>query len=168
VNANDIIKAIAKAFPLHPVPIVSGLFQTQAGDELYMGKITVEEAAEAKERDRRRPWNEYSDKDLRRLDAAMAHQVPEGFVFFLPAYLCAVLRYLDNPAADEWDDFTCHVTFLVTSGSDYNLARLELLTSSQREAVAHFLEYIAKHGGEFNAEHAARALEIYWRKPNRS
>lgn len=164
-TAVEIIEDIRKVFPLRPVPD-SGLFAAQAGDAAWLGQITDEEAEAMAARDQRRPWNEYCDDDLRALDAAMSHQVAEGFVYFLPAYLCAALRLLSAGELDEMDQFVNKTTFQVTERDPYNLSRLKLLTQPQRAAVIDFLEFVAAHADEFEADIARKALDRFWLKPD--
>jgi hypothetical protein len=166
VDARQIIEVIERAFPLQPVPPI-GLYQTHCADQLYMGYISEMKAAEAPGKDRSRTWNAYTDDEIRALNVAMPHQSPEGFVYFLPAYLCAALRQLALGSDFHDDDMlvtnTCS-SLRNPKNDEYLLQRYALLTQAQREAVILFLEYVAASPDDYNAAQARKALGRYWRR----
>jgi hypothetical protein len=144
MNARAVIEMISRAFPLEPVP-APGLYATHAGDQLYMGNISQE---------------------IRMLNCAMAHQSPEGFVYFLPAYLCVAVRQLEAGDVEDRNMLVCDACFQVGNpGKDeYQLRRLARLTDAQRRAIIAFLEYIVGHADAHESVQARKALERYWRK----
>jgi hypothetical protein len=135
-------------------------------DALYFGRISEAECATAPSRDARRPWNEYSDEQLAGLDAAMAHQEADGFVYYLPAYLCAAVRRLQRDDLDRWSDLVSHAVFQVTDTSDYSRMRFRRLSAAQRAAVVKFLEYAEQHADPSVADQAYKSLDRYWKNPN--
>jgi len=158
----QLIKLIKAAFPLRPVP-GAGLYETHASDQLYMRYITEAEAKVATARDHGRIWTEYSDDELAGLTIALAHLVPEGFVYFLPAYLCAALRRLESHEDENSSDMLVTDTcFYVSSHDDYQQRRIRLFTADQRRAIVAFLESVAASDDFFNAPLARKALDRFW------
>lgn len=165
MKAKAVIEMISRAFPREPVPS-PGLYATHCADQLYMGAITDEEAKIGSAKDQGRTWPEYGDDEIRVLNCAMAHQQPEGFVYFLPAYLCAAVRQLDAGDREDRNMLVCDACFQVGNpGKDeYQLRRLARLNHAQRRAIIAFLDYIVVQADMFEAEQARKALERYWRK----
>jgi hypothetical protein len=147
MEAAELIETITAAFPLAPIPEV-GPHQSHASDALDIGKIAGQEFVTASARDAGRTWQQYADEELARLDAAMAHLPIEGFIYYLPAYLCAAVRHVSRDIFDSWSVFVGHACFQVTGRSDYQLARFRKFTAAQEKAVVHFLEFLVDHADD--------------------
>ncbi len=98
----------------------------------------------------------------------MAHLQPEGFIYYLPAYLCAAVRHVSRNIFDSWSVFVGHACFQVTCRSDYQLSRFRRLTAAQENAVVHFLEFMVDRADDHDAELARKALDRFWKNPLRN
>jgi len=166
MDARELIETITAAFPLKPVPAV-GPQATHASDALHFGRITESEQEAAAAKDAGRTWQQYSDEELASLDAALAHLQIDGFIYYLPAYLCAAVRYASRNVDDPWSLFVCQACFQVTNRSDYQLQRYQRLTATQTNAVIRFLEFMVENADDHEAERARKALDRYWTNPKR-
>jgi hypothetical protein len=166
MNARELIETITAAFPLKPVP-AAGPQATHASDAVHFGKITESELEAATAKDAHRTWQQYPDEELAMLDAALAHLQIEGFIYYLPAYLCAAVRHASRNIDDPWSMFVCQTCFQVTGRSDYQLQRFQRLTATQSNAVIRFLEFMVENADDHEAERARKALNRYWLNPKR-
>ena len=103
-------------------------------------------------------WKDMTDADVIGLYAALAFLSPEGFRYFIPAYLSYCLRNPESPEAVVDSTVWAFLpTMFVSSLQDYVASKFSLLDDAQRAAVEAFLEAMVP----FNQD-AGRALE-YWR-----
>jgi len=83
-----------------------------------------------------RPWTEFDDIPALRYHSDALHLfAPLAFVYYLPAFIRATLR--DSKSADLIPDTIVRTIELEFGNA--SRGRLELLTSSQRAVLAHFL-----------------------------
>jgi hypothetical protein len=94
---------------------------------------------------------------------------PQGWHFYLPAYLGRALALLGADLLTTWlpGSVIFHLTFPPASkGLDwYRLERFKQLSAEEERAVVAFLEFVATNpinGVDSYAKEAARALKRYW------
>jgi hypothetical protein len=152
------------------------LHQSQLTDQSMSRRIHGGEWREAGRRDPELDWREVPGDALDECDAALAHFTPESWRFYLPAYLS---RSLAQFSAPRHETTMLHmVLFHLTCDKKYDLgmrsyvlARYQLLTPAQHQAVRHFLELVMQeslHLVETTNDYyqtyadAQTALESYW------
>ena len=97
-------------------------------------------------------------------DAALSHATPQGWCFYLPAYMRRALELLET---DLWspDSVVFHLTYRHDSRS-HLLPRFTLLDAVQQNAIVAFLEYVRDHPRDmYRSKAAAEALISYWALP---
>ena len=164
MDCSQVIALIEEAFPLGPRPHMT-LAQAHLADDSMAREITDVEWKAAADSDGQKNWRDYSDDDLLARKSALAHLEPDGFVYYLPAFLCFALRHY----RDEWTNHAWSLSgsavFFVTERSPYMLTRYERFTPAQRDAVVSFLEFIAQEGQWSESQQAEKALKRYWKNP---
>ena len=147
------------------------LHQAQLADQGISRKITDEEWAAALAKDRESEWYEVNPTAIDECDASLSHLSPTGWRFYLPAYMLRAMELLELPVHKAWvPGNVVHSLALNTKHSGlkrYALARYEILTPAQVDAVAAFLTYVRdfEHEENYSREDAARALSKYWELP---
>ncbi len=107
-------------------------------------------------------WRDVPDEIVERNNASLCFFSPEGYQFYLPAFLTWVLR---NFATSN--SFTVDSTiYSLEPGSgklaDFARSKYSLLDRRQRAAVSDFLLYLKSHGqGLVDEDAVARALRVW-------
>lgn len=149
-----------------------GIHQAEALD----GYASKDEQEAARRLDCDTDWRDVPDAVIARSTAAFSFCDPEGWRFYLPAYMRFVLRHprSTSPALDlvlstltmGWDASELGRSgdaFVVDEASRaFRLERYGTLTPAQVRAVRDFLRYLAEHEDEARAREARVALGIYW------
>ena len=145
------------------------LHQAQLADQSMSRDITDEERRAARDRDSQLDWREVPGVYLDECDAALSQLSPQGWHFYLPAYLRRALELLEADLLSSWlpGSVIFHLTFAPASkGLDwYRLERFKQLSAEQERAVGAFLEFVVTNAGNGDpsyAKDAARALKRYW------
>jgi hypothetical protein len=121
------------------------------------GRITIHEAevidnyGSAAERtaasklDAEERWERVPDEDIEACTTALCHLDPEGWRYYLPAYMIWSLKHF-RVSDSIVSDFTIYTFGPSSSDSpldDYNMARFRLLNQAQSRAVCRFLRSMA-------------------------
>lgn len=148
------------AFPQLPQPEMT-LQQGELLDYALDREISEEEWAAAQASGYGITWKEVSLETLLACPAALSHISEAGFVYYVPAFMCAALDHLAQPKPSTDDLFGSTVFHLTHTETGYSLSRLKLFNSDQRAAVAAFLREVADSGG-FTGDEARKGLDGYW------
>jgi hypothetical protein len=144
------------------------LHQAQLIDQSLHRDIPEEEYEEAKLLDPYSNWYEVPSADIDACEAALSHITPEGWRFYIPAYMKRAIELVDKPI---WEtDLTSSVIFHLTLPSNdplmrhYVLERFKILNEEQVQAVAMALTFFANHLSSTTdwREDATTALNSYW------
>ena len=109
-------------------------------------------------------WDRIPNADIEECTTALCHLDPEGWRYYVPAYMTWSLRHF-RVSLSNVSDYTIY-TF-DSSGSDpgmreYHLGRYRLLDESQSCAVCRFLQYMATNEAHADSWVANVALNEYW------
>ena len=111
-----------------------------------------------------RTWHALSIEELRYHDIALSCFTPQAFAYYLPAYLLAISD--DLVKADILVDSTLYYLRPRSGFIEKLRARMEALSSQQRQAVAHFAEYLRDVFPEnFHHDEPSEVAEIFKRGP---
>lgn len=106
-------------------------------------------------------WREIPSKVLEEECSALAFLSPDGFTFFLPAYLVHVIRNHRESNATQ-----STISSLYPEGGSqrkYFLSRISALNPDQRMAIRSFLEWLAKaEPSDSETWQASDALRRFW------
>jgi hypothetical protein len=132
--------------------------------EVVDGYGSDEERAAARRLDTDASWDRVPDADIEECTSALCHLDPEGWRYYVPAYMIWSLRHY-RVSSSIVSDYTIY-TF-DPSGSDarlreYKLARYRLLDRGQSQAVCRFLRHMAANDDYADARVADIALAEYW------
>ncbi|WP_157668863.1 DUF6714 family protein [Bordetella genomosp. 6] len=86
-------------------------------------EISSAEWVAAGRQDAWRSWQDYSDDELIRCEAALAHLHPAGWVYYLLAFLLFALRHCGVLSSNPAWSLASSVVFIVTHRSAYSLSR---------------------------------------------
>jgi len=168
----EVVKLIEEAFLGIMRDEKCTLHQAQLADQGMSRDITDEEWRAARDRDPQSDWRDVPSAYLDGCDAAMSHLSPQGWRFYLPAYMRRALELLDADfLSTTLPGFVIfHLTFPPTSkGIDwYRVERFKQLNVEQERAVVAFLEFVVTNAGNEDPSYskdAARALKRYWSLP---
>jgi hypothetical protein len=162
MEAEQVIAAIQKAFPLEPLPEIS-LHQAQLADQSMSREIPEHEWNEAGRADADRTWPDFGEQELMACDAALSHFDDASFVYYLPAFLLFAIRHCGVTWPHPAEPLLGSVVFSVTHRTPYTLSRFKCLSSEQRATVVAFLELVAKNGNDHDRPQAEKALSRYWK-----
>jgi hypothetical protein len=162
MDASVVTAALDGAFPLLPLPSMSP-GQAHLADQSLTRKITDQEWVAAGKPDAGRSWQEFTDDELLKYNAALAHFDEDSFVYYLPAYLRFAVRHCKVELTRSASELTGSAVFSVTHRTPYTLGRFKKLTPAQRGAVVCFLEFMAENTDPFTASEAQKALKRYWK-----
>jgi hypothetical protein len=141
---------IREAFPASPIP-------SQIISEELLYDSERQEIVDAFSG---RSWHELSTEELRYHDIALSCYTPRGFAYYLPAYLLAIVDDLER--ADILVDGTLYHLRPRAGFTEKLRARMEALSSQQRQAVAHFAEYLRDLFPEmFHHDEPSEVAEIF-------
>ena len=170
MNREAILSTIADAFRSVDRDDSYTLHEAQLTDQSMRREISAKELAEAKRLDSHQDWRDVPASSIDECDAALSHLSPEGWRFYIPAYMTRAVDLLDEPIWKTW--LPGAVVFQLTYPKDvslqsYTLERFSLLDEAQVAAVAAFLGYVAAHApaGAVLCEDAQLALKRYWALP---
>jgi uncharacterized protein DUF6714 len=165
----DVTRLIEQAFVGTKRDEECTLHQAQLADQSMSREITDEEWESARGRDSQLDWRDVPSAYLDECDAALAHLSPQGWHFYLPAYLRRALELLEVDLLSTW--LPGSVIFFLnfpppSKGLDwYRLERFKRLSTDEVRAVVAFLEYVVANPTNdvpSYSEDAARALKRYW------
>ena len=144
------------------------LHEAQLADQ-SLGRIIPEgEYSTARALDTHTKWEEIPSHFLEECDAALSHLTPEGWHFYMAAYIRRALELIDRPICETF--LPGQVVFQLTLLQDYpgigpyKLKRFRQLSESQTLVVRDFLKYVETHASADSGlqENATLALNSYW------
>jgi hypothetical protein len=139
------------------------------------GQVTVHEAevidSYGTDTERRRArrldiderWDEVPDAHIEACDNALCHLDPEGWRYYIPAYMVWSLRHFRR-SPSMTSDHTIYSFDPCSKDADlheYQMSRFRLLDHAQSRTVCRFLRYMA-NDGHADTTVAKRALRTYW------
>ena len=157
---------VHSAFPASPLPEMT-LQQGELLDYTLDREISEEEWDAAHAAGQGVTWKEVTLETLLACPAALSHISEAGFVYYVPAFICAALDHLARPVTSTDDLFGSTVFHLTHTETGYSLSRLKLFNAEQRVAVTAFLREAADAGG-FTGGEAQKGLQGYWLTPRAS
>ena len=120
----------------------------------------------ARSRDAEARWQDVAEDKLRELHDVHPFLDPEGFRFYIPAFMIWVLRHLDDET-DEHRGLNCSTIYSFKTGqpsdpwhSDQR-ERFALLNPQQSRSVCGFLRHLARYDPS-SREDAESFLAAYW------
>lgn len=148
------------------------LHEAQLTDQGMGREISAKEFADAKRLDPHQDWRDIPGAAIDECDAALSHLSPEGWRFYIPAYMIRAIEQLHQPV---WKtslpgSVVYHLTYPTKKEVPlqfYVLDRFKLLDEMQAKAVSSFLNYVAMFAPEADGirKEAQVALSRYWALP---
>jgi len=162
MKQDDLVELISKVFPSEPYPDESSIVtnrETVEGTEEY-------EIAQAF---RGKSWKGIDSDTVRYHSVALAFFTPEASRYFLPAYMTLCITNYEE--VDHATTALIGALKLPEEDKITGLTRSRFLeitnefTDEQKNAIAHFLEYISEvHGQDFPAHKPSIVLDLYWKR----
>jgi hypothetical protein len=109
-------------------------------------------------------WDEVPDRDIEACTTALSHLDPEGWRYYLPAYMIWSLRHFRASRSLTSDQTIYALDFSDTNAEmqAYFGERARPLDLARSRAVCRFLQYMAENDDDADALAARRALDTYW------
>ncbi|HEX3906219.1 MAG TPA: DUF6714 family protein [Polyangia bacterium] len=149
-SAEAIVRVIETAFAgVAPGRIT--LHEAEAMD-LYGSDV---ERREARRHDPEDDWRNVPGPSIEACPSALSYLDPEGWRFYLPAYLRLGLRHFGQPRNAAIDQ-------AIYSLDAPAPERARTLNPAQARAVRQFLAFAAAHDDHCDAAVAGRALDAHW------
>lgn len=168
-SLQDVVTLIEAAFAGVTRDEDCTLHQAQLADQSMRREISQEEWDAEKLLDPENDWRDVAVKSLDECGAALSHASPQGWLFYIPAYMRRALELRDE------DPLECElpnsVIFHLTQNSKdmglaaYVLERFLQMNLQQEAAVVAFLEYFRDRADEWHSRCASEALRSYWSLP---
>jgi hypothetical protein len=114
----------------------------------------------ARERDTESHWSDVIDKLEEWDTSTLSFFDPEGWRFYLPAFMCKALKD-DWRKTGTWESVAWNLRADEDSVGRYMLERYETLDRAQSKAVSAFLAFFDKYSGRGDAR---RAIQSYWHR----
>ncbi len=123
-----------------------------------------QEQAEARKSDTDTRWQSIPDSWIENLCDTLAFLDPEGFRYYIPAFMIWALKYHDTSASFAVDAAVYILCLEDGKLRAWQLERYRLLAKPQAIAIAHFLDYCAHqaHMGNMDDAVAKEALDAHW------
>ena len=169
----EIIAEIEEAFVGVPFPKTT-LHEAELVDETLFRDVTDDEIETAIKKDKVSHWNEVLPSHIEECEAAFSHLTPDGFLFYMPAYMCYVLESLGTKG-DNSNAYDKTLTHLELSDEpslrSYCLERFKMFNEKQSIAVLSYLKRIKEISSADDAKTIDAAIDKYWgqfekNKPN--
>ena len=151
------------AFSEAPFPDMT-LQEAELRDHTPDREIAKEEWVEARRAGEGITWKHVPLQVILNCSTALSHISEAGFVYFVPAYICASLDQLFNPQTQAGYLVGSTVFHLTHTETNYSLSRLKAFSLAQGQAIIAFLSEVAQHGG-YDGKDATIGLETYWLTP---
>jgi hypothetical protein len=123
-----------------------------------------EERKEARQLDTESSWDQVPDQDIEECTKALCYLDPEGWRYYIPAYMTWTLRHFrtSNSIVSDFTIYTFDPSGSHTGLREYKLARYQMLNDAQSRAVCRFLQYMATNDDLADVRVANLALTEYW------
>ena len=158
-SVEDIVRAIEAAFAGVPRGRIT-LHEAEAID----GYETAEERQEARELDPEQDWRAVPGVSIEECPDALSFLDPEGWRFYLPAYMRWALQHLKDSHSTAIDQtiYALDCGDSPPSSVERSMERFRTLTRAQTQAVHRFLSFAADNDDTCDAVVAQQALDRYW------
>lgn len=122
------------------------------------------ERARARKQDTEKRWQDVRDDDIENHQNALCFLDPDGFRYYLPAYMRWSLRYFKSSGSLSSDST---IYALGPSGNkgvtDWNRSRWEVFTHRQSQVILAYLRFMAEQGEDYADSFMAElAINAYW------
>lgn len=157
VAADALVEAIRSAFAGVPRGSIT-LHEAEVIDAYG----TDAQRRAARRRDMEKSWEEVPDSAVAECPNALSHLDPEGWRYYLPAYMIWSIRHLQRGAMIP--DCTIYALALHDDAElrKYMKARFRLLDSAQSRATCLFLRHMAANDRHVDGRVATQALHEFW------
>jgi hypothetical protein len=158
-EAKAIIEAIRSAFAGVPRGCIT-LHEAEVLDSYGSDA----ERQKARRLDTEESWDRVPDRDIEGRTTALSHLDPEGWRYYLPAYMIWSLRHF-RVSGSVVSDLTIYAFDLSSCDSglrEYKMNRFRLLNHAQSRAVCRFLRYMAANDDYVDGGVANLALGEFW------
>lgn len=124
------------------------------------------ERAKARKKDAEKRWQDVPSDDIEGHQSALCFLDPDGFRYYLPAYMRWSLRHFKSSDSLSSDST---IYALGPSGNkgvtDWNRARWEVFTQKQSQVILAYLRFMAEQGeGYADSFMAELAINVYWKQ----
>lgn len=157
IEKKQLIQEIESAFK--DVEIKDGIGIYEA-DEMYV-ESSPKLIQKGKNKDRLwwRSWTQIADKYIASYSSVMDLMDAQGIKWALPAYMIYIINHFQEGSLSV--DSTIYTLEEGALGHD----KVDLFTTEQKRAIAHFLVYVLSLGEEWiDVQSAQNALDTHWRK----
>lgn len=155
---------------LHLIEAIKSAFAQVGPGEITLHEAEVidshanmEERSQARRLDYEASWWEVPDEAIEACPNALPHLDPEGWRFYIPAYMTWALRHFRD-SNSIITDYTIFSFNFHPDGDlvEYKLARFRNLSEPQVQVVCSFLRFMAQNGDLADETVAKNALDNYW------
>jgi hypothetical protein len=116
----------------------------------------------ARSRDTYATWQEIPDDVIARYFSALGFLDPEGFRYYIPAFMRFSLRHFDDSHSPSID-WAIYAFCSFGSQPDYCEPRFMVFNEQQAQAICRFLRFMAQYtDGQADDAAACQALQNYW------
>ena len=154
-EASEVLREIEVAFSGVPRGVMS-IYEASLADH-FSG--TEEEMRAARSRETTLRWQDIDDRVIAENGFALPFMDAAAWRYYVPAYMRWSIRHLTDKYSDPVDS----TIYSFSSDDARSIERRRLLSPAQSRAVKRFLEYMARHPQEADADVATEALDAYWR-----
>ncbi len=124
------------------------------------------ERAKARRLDTEICWQDVPEADIEQFDWILSFLDPQGFHYYVPAYMVWSLKYYktsDSASSDSIIYAFNHYLSTSRGMKEWHQERFAVFTPEQSAAICGFLRYMAEQGDDFaNSDAASQALAEYW------
>lgn len=154
LKPDELIQLIEKAFDGVPKSVEVTLRVARGYDD-YLPESQMSELR-AKDIDKR--WQEVTDEDLQEYWDVHPFLDPEGFRYYIPAFMIWCIRYYNSSdlATGQW----------TLSSLWLEPEKLEILNSAQCKAIVEFLKFAIDAFDEFDSKDAKKLYDDFWKQYN--
>ena len=125
---------------------------------------SVAERKEARRRDTEESWDQVPDRDIEECTTALCYLDPEGWRYYLPAYMIWSLRHfrVSNSMASDATIYTLNPHADDSEFRDGAMDRFRRLDLAQSRTVCRFLRTMAANDEYADGYMAQVALDAFW------
>ena len=125
---------------------------------------SAEKRARARKHDADEKWLDVPDRDIEEHPSALCFLDPEGFRYYLPAYMRWSLRHYKSSASLASDSTVYAIGPSGNKGvTDWNCKRWGVFTREQSQVIFAYLRFMVEEGeGYADSSMAELAINAYW------
>ena len=118
----------------------------------------------ARAQETERTWSEIPDEVIDNHEAALSFVDPEGFRYYLPAFMRWALRHYKQSNRITVDT-AIYALYPGPGFFEWNMQRFQVFNEEQSKVICRFLRFMAEYtDGRADDELAREAIEAYWGK----